>query len=148
MDSDHKAWHDYHIQHKNDYGEGYSDLMSGVKTWSPHNLHHRLVYFAKNFKPLRFVNGSVLSGFYDTAKLDVMKVWFFSSSVRPSNDYPIIATLADQTPEQEKCRTFGFCDLAYLRTWSIKGEGKTCFSNLFHVISYSTQTVGQKKACA
>jgi len=74
MDTDHKAWHNYHLRNRNDYGEGYLDLVSSIKTWSPHNLHHRLVYFAKSFKPPRFVNEKVLSGFYDITEPDIMKV--------------------------------------------------------------------------
>lgn len=48
--------------------------MSSMKARSHHNLHHRLVYFAMNFKPPKFVNEKVLPGFYDAAKPGSAKV--------------------------------------------------------------------------
>ena len=64
------AWHKYHVDNKN----GYSDPTLNISTWGAHNLHHRLVYFAMNFKPLQFVNKNVTGGFYDTTEWDPIKV--------------------------------------------------------------------------
>lgn len=74
MDGDQTTWHNFHRTNKNDYADGYAELMSSMKAWSHHNLHHRLVYFAINFKPSQFVNGKVSPGFYDAIEPDIVKV--------------------------------------------------------------------------
>lgn len=74
MDADQKAWHKYHVSNKNDYADGYSNLMSSMKSWSRYNLHHRLVYFALNFRPSQFISGNVLAGFYDATESGSAKV--------------------------------------------------------------------------
>ena len=68
------AWHRYHLENKDDYADGYSDLVLNMSTWGAHNLHHRLVYFALNFKPLQFASQNVTAGFYDTTEWDPIKV--------------------------------------------------------------------------
>ena len=73
-DSTHHNWHKFHVDNKNDYAGGYLDLVSAMKQWSHHDLNHRLVYFAMNFKPPRLVNTEVLSGFYDVALPNTIKV--------------------------------------------------------------------------
>lgn len=74
MDDDQSVWHRYHLDHRNDYAENYSDLMLSMSTYGPHNLHHRLVYFALNFKPPHFTNQNLIAGFYDTTEQDIVKV--------------------------------------------------------------------------
>jgi hypothetical protein len=74
MDSGHETWHKYHINNKNDYADGYPDLLLSMRDWGRYNLHHRLAYFALNFRSSRFVNGHVLAGFYDTAEREGTKV--------------------------------------------------------------------------
>ena len=102
MDATHSTWHRYHIGNKNAYADGYSDLMSCMKTWRRYNLHHRLVYFAENFKPPQFINQNVLAGFYDTAESDVMKVGVSFKPFIISHPHATLAVLAEQIPEQEE----------------------------------------------
>lgn len=68
------SWHRYHVDNRIDYADGLSDLLSCMGNWRPYNLDHRLAYFAKNFKPRRFVNRNVIAGFYDTNLSDNVEV--------------------------------------------------------------------------
>ena len=58
--------------------------MLSMKTWSLHNLHHWLVYFALNFKPLRFTGQDIITGFYDTMEQGPVKVGPDSSRLESS----------------------------------------------------------------
>jgi hypothetical protein len=102
MDSNQSAWHRYHIDHKHDYADGYSNLSQSISTWGPYNLHHRLVYFALNFKPPRFTNQNVVAGFYDTTEQDAIKVGPgpFRGLIDPH--YPILAVHFCQASKQEE----------------------------------------------
>lgn len=99
MDDSHEAWHRYHVDNKNDYADSYSDLMSYMGDWRRYDLRHRLVYFAMNFKPPRFVNKNVLAGFYDIPEPGITKVGVLFTSFVNSHPHPTIVIFAGQIPE-------------------------------------------------
>ncbi|KAF9790769.1 hypothetical protein BJ322DRAFT_1104417 [Thelephora terrestris] len=82
MSGNQSTWHRYHLDNKNDYADSYPDLMSSMGASNPHNLHHRLVYFALNFRLPQSASQSVAPGFYDITEQDPVKP---STSARPQS---------------------------------------------------------------
>jgi hypothetical protein len=74
LDKDQTTWHKFHVENKNAYAHGYSDLLEKMMDWKRYDLRQRLVYFALNFKPLWFINQSITAGFYDSTQQDFDQV--------------------------------------------------------------------------
>ena len=86
-DKTHDEWHKFHLNNKNDYAAGYSDLISAMKDWSQHSLDHRLVYYALNFRPTRLVNSDTLTGFYDSVSPDALRVRILTTTFLISHPF-------------------------------------------------------------